>query len=336
MKHALIVALISSCLSGFSSRAEEAPAPVVAKLIATTYGGDNLHRVSSDGKIVPFKMPAGTRWDGGGPEGSSDPAPSPDGKQLAFIQKGSLLIRPMEGGKAVTVVSGYVHEMLYITGWSPDGSQLVYFLGPPQADDAPPSKITESKHFLYDVKAKTKREITLDGSLVGWLPNGEMLIHNTEHGTLSSLSLARGAKPKQLLKEEDELGQIELSPDGKRIAVSRNKRNDTSNSQLVAIELDGGKSTPISKPGEWAEFQWPKWSPSGKRTAWIARVGMVEGQPNSVLVVDGKILTKPGPLSDFLWLSETTIAMVELEALAVLDLATGKELGRKVTAKNVK
>ena len=332
MKHHLPVILTLALFSGLHVLAEDAAPPAASILIGTTFDNPAFYRVSSDGKIVPFKMPPGTRWGGGGPEGSADPLPSPDDRMLAFIQKGGLLIRPMEGGKAVTVVSGYPHEMLYITGWSPDGSQLVYFLGPPQADDAPPSKVTTSKHFVYDLKAKTRREIKLDGSLCGWLPNGDMLIYNNEHRTLCSLALNADQTPKQMLKEADEIGQIALSPDGKRIAVSRNKPNDTSSSQLVAIELATGTSTPISKPGEWAEFQWPKWSPSGKKTAWIARVGMEGGVPRSVLVVDGKAVTRPAGLSDYYWLSETAVALVEEKALVVVDVTSGKELGRKKTS----
>src|SRR6187401_901117 len=68
---------------------EEPASGVVSKLIATTYGSPNLHRVSSDGKIVPFNLPTGTVWGNGSiSAGSNDPLESPDGKLLAYVQKG--------------------------------------------------------------------------------------------------------------------------------------------------------------------------------------------------------------------------------------------------------
>lgn len=310
------------------------PEPVVKKLIATTYGGSNLHMVGSDGKIEAFKLPKGTVWGGGGPEGSADPVISPDGKLLAFIQSGSLIIRPLEGGKGSNVVSGYKYETLLITGWTPDSTRLVYFLGPPQADDAPPSKIKDPQHFVHDLKAKKSTRIKVQGELCGWLPGGRMLLYDGEHGTLSEMAPAPGAQVKVLNKEAAGFGQIDLSPDGTRIALSRSKPNDTSSgSQLVTMDVDGSKVEPLTKVGEWAELQWPRWSPSGKRHAWLKRTGMKDGRPFSVLVVDGKDVTQPDEVSYFVWLTESTLAVIELEALAVVNADTSKELGRKVLPK---
>ncbi len=345
MKFALPAALIFSCAVLNCRAADDKPkaapgegaAGVVTRIIATTYGAPNLHLAGSDGKIVPYKMPDGTKWGNGSLNGgSNDPLASPDGKQLAFIQKGSLLIRPMEGGKATAVVSGYLHEDLLITGWSPDAGSLVYYLGPSQADDAPPSKVKTEKHFVYDLKSKTSRGIKLDGALCGWLPDGTMLVHSAEKGTVSSLALTADAAPKVLIKDAKDYGQIVVHSDGRRIAASWNKFGSPGSSQLIAVDLADGKVTPLTKPGGWADFEWPRWSPSGKRTSWLARTGMKEDLPQSVLVVDGKEITKPANLQDYHWLTENTLVVVEAEALAVIDANTGKELGRKKTAKKSK
>jgi hypothetical protein len=333
VKHSLFAALLAALFPLAGLAASEAVPKVVSKLVPTNYGTPILHRVSSDGTITPVKMPAGTRWGGGSPDGSEDPILSPDGTRLAFVQRGSIQVRPLEGGKSTVVVSGYLWEMLLITGWSPDGRHLIYFLGPPQADDAPPSKVTESQHYVYDLKTRERRKINLKGSLCGWLPNGQMLLHDGEHRTLSSMPLEPGGKVTVLYKEAAEFGQIELSPDGRQIALSTNKPNDTSSAQLVTLDLASGKVTPLSKPGEWAQYQWPKWSPSGRRMGWLERTGMVEGRPLSVLAVDGKVITKPAELVDYLWLTDTSLVVVGLEALLVVDAGTGKELGRRALPK---
>ena len=156
-----------------------------------------------------------------------------------------------------------------------------------------------------------------------------MLIQNLEEGTLSSQGLTAEAKPKVLLKDTAGYGQITLSPDGKELAVSSSKPNDTSSSQLLRVELASGKTTPITKPGAWAEFQWPKWSPSGKQLAWFAQVSFKEGIPKSVLVVEGKTVSKPAQVFEFFWLTESVIILQEQQAIVVLDVATGKELSRK-------
>jgi hypothetical protein len=315
------------------------PAPqegVVRKLVATTYGGSALHHAGSDGKITPFTLPAGTRWGGGGPEGSDDPVISPDGKLIAYIQNGALMVRPLEGGKASAIVSGYRHEMFLITGWTPDSRKLIYFLGPPQADDAPPSKVENPKHFIADVATKKVSEIVPGGSLCGWLPNGEMLLHDEEKGRIVSRAPEPGATPKVLLHDAAGFGQIVLSPDGHRIAVNRSRPNDTGSSQLVSVELATGAVTPLRAAGGWAEFQWPKWSPDGKRVSWLARTGTKDGMPLSVVVVDGKPVTKPANVSVYEWLTDTTMVVVELEAITVVDVTSGKELGREATGKKKK
>jgi Tol biopolymer transport system component len=242
----------------------------------------------------------------------------------------------MEGGKAAAVVSGYPHEELLITGWSPDNASLLYYLGPPQADDAPPSKVKTEKHFIYDLKSKTSKEIKLDGALCGWLPDGAMLVHSTEKGTVSSLALTADAAPKVLIKEAKDYGQIALHPDGRKFAASWNKFGNPGTSQLITVDLADGKVTPLTKEGGWADFEWPKWSPSGKRTSWLVRTGMKEDLPQSVLVVDGKEITKPANLQDYHWLTENTLVVVEAEALAVVNADTGKELGRTKTGKKSK
>ena len=328
MKFPLILAAALVCQAMLLAQENPPPTPA-SRVVATATSG--IFRVASDGKITPLDLPKGTVTGGGGPQGTTDPQVSPDGKLIAFIHRGSLKIRPVQGGEAISVVSGYLHELLLITGWSADSGNLVYFLGPPQADDAPPSKVTEEKQFVYDLKDRAKREISINGTVVGWLPGGEMLVQNLEEGTISSQSLIAHAKPKVLLKDTAGYGQIILSPDGKELAVSSSKPNDTSSSQLLRVELATGKTTPITKPGAWAEFQWPKWSLSGKQLAWFAQVSFKEGIPKSVLVVEGKTVSKPAQVFEFFWLTESIIILQEQQAIVVLDITTGKELGRKAT-----
>lgn len=310
---------------------EKASAPVVSRLFATYYVTPLLHLVSSDGKIAPFALPEGTVWGSGGEGGSNDPVLSPDGKFVAYINKGNLIIRPVDAVKGEQVDGGYTDEEFLISGWSPDGKALVYFLGPPQGEDPAPSKITEPKRLVYDVKEGKSRELKIEGQLTGWLPGGEMLLYRDtgEEVVLSALSLEPGAEAMVLYRDKSAIGQVVLSPDGKSVACGISPRNETTTNQLISIELASGKKTPLSKPGEWAEFQWPKWSPDGKHVSWEARVDMKEGIPLTVVIVDGKPLTKPAQGLGHEWLTNNVVALVDEQALSVVDVTTGKELGRR-------
>lgn len=336
MKHLLIACAGIASLGSLCAQEQPQKSPLPAEapkiascIVSTTYGSAALHRISGDGKITAIKLP----FSENGRDSSQRVVATEDGSLMAYVQKGSLLYRTVDGGKPVSVVKGYPVEELTPLGWSPDGAFLLYVLGPPQMEDAPPSKITETKHFLYEVKTKASRELKLRGMLVGWLPEGAMLLHDQEHGTLASLAITAGASPKVILKDAENYGQISLSPDGKFIAVNSSNPNDTSSAELLVVELATGKKSPLAGPGAWAELQWPKWSPSGKQHAWLTQVSMKEGIPQSVLTIDGKNVTKPAQLSDFYWLTESVVVLEELEALAVLDAATGKELNRKVIGK---
>lgn len=329
--HTSLILVLAAAL-GPSVKAETPP-PVVSKLVATTYGASQLHLVSSDGRIIPYALPKGTQWGNESGAGSDAPRCSPDGTQVAFVKQGSVQIRPLAGGESTTVLSGYRKETLLLTAWSPQAQLLIYYLGPPQGEAPAPSKVTEAKHFIYDLNAKTTREIVLGGTVCGWLSKAELLIHDEEHGTLCSLAAAPGAQPKVLLKEAQDLGQVALSSDGQWIVATRSKSGATSTSQIVRIELATGATNPLSAVGAWADYQWPSWSPSGKQTAWLARVGSDLAAPKSVVVVAGKPLTQPKDLAYAEWLSESTLLVQETEALVVLDAATGKELGRKALGK---
>jgi Tol biopolymer transport system component len=276
-------------------------------------------------------LPKGSHWGAFGEGGSEDPLLSPDGTLIAFLGNGSLLLRPLAGGRSTAVVSGYREEVLLITGWSPDSQRLIYYLAPPNGDDPPPSKVTVSQYFAYDLKTKKSQEIKLDGSLCGWLPSGEMLIHQAEAKTLSKRAPKPGAVATVLRKNLPAIGQIEVSPDGRRIVASRDKPND-----LITMDLVTGAVTPLLPPGGFGDFQWPKWNPSGRRIAWTAQVRMDKGNPISVLVVDGKKITKPAGLSSHAWLSDTTLVIQNSDAVVILDATTGQELGRHAFAENTK
>jgi hypothetical protein len=51
--------------------------------------------------------------------------------------------------------------------------------------------------------------------------------------------------------------------------------------------------------------------------------------PRTVIIVAGKPVTKPAVMGSHYWLTDTVIAFAGLDALAVIEATTGKELGRK-------
>jgi len=121
-----------------------------------------------------------------------------------------------------------------------------------------------------------------------------------------------------------------LSHDGRwlsMIVVVPGDPGKTSNSQLWRVNLESGEASAVTAVGDYAQFQWPRVSPTGERIAYVCdeRTGasIVE-----TLVVDGKCLSAcpTGVRMRFEWVSDEVLSVACGERLIVLNAETGTKV----------
>jgi len=145
------------------------------------------------------------------------PAPSPDGKQVAFSWQGDLWVAPMEGGLArrLTVHPGYDFAPI----WSPDGTKIAFTSDRYGNDDV----------FVLHLDSGTVQRLTYFSGrdrALGWLPDGSGVVFESRrdwepYGVqwVAYVALLKGGTPHRLW---DVAGTpVAIAPDGKRVAFVR-------------------------------------------------------------------------------------------------------------------
>lgn len=145
------------------------------------------------------------------------PAPSPDGKMLAFNWQGDIWMVGIEGGTATRLT---VHEAYdYAPVWSPDGTKLAFTSDRFGNDDV----------FVLDLKNGEVQRLTYWSGrdrAVGWTPDGQAVLMESArdwetYGFGTSLYVARldGGTPYRF--NNVPCASAALSPDGKKLAFVR-------------------------------------------------------------------------------------------------------------------
>lgn len=221
-------------------------------------------RLSPDGRMLVFGA-AGVLWsqplDGGNAQritGSkafeSEPAFSPDGRQLAFVQtqqgKDSILLLDLATKQIRLLTSAASISEL---GWSADGKRLaaVVAVG------------FDQKILAYDV-ADGKAESLADAGF--WSPrpqlsaDGRWLYYSSDRtgvGNLYRIALSKDAKPEQISYLSHHLSDARISPDGKWLAFRRNRsilvaslaHNSVHDGDVREISSQGGDTFAITPDG---------------------------------------------------------------------------------------
>jgi Tol biopolymer transport system component len=211
------------------------------------------------------------------PSDDLDPAWSPDGRAIAFVQE--CMPRPGDpqwrcGGTYLYVVNADGSGLRRLTtvrghaltpSWSADGKTIRYGGYLVYADGSGRKK-------LHEVRIWTNRNIALDGV---WSPDGQRIAavsvaHSPIEGrNPTKLGLwvtnADGSNARRVAAKATE-GDPAWSPDGRRIAFRRFGIGRV-NSDLYVVNADGSGLRRLTRNA--AKLRWFAWSPDGRTIAFL-------------------------------------------------------------------
>ncbi|GEM_PF-5698465 len=312
MRDNVIVAIIflGSIATLFSTGVSAAESAVIARFPDKK----SASRVYADGRIEPLPFVGTGKGSGALFAGEDFPAPSPDGRYVAYVRDGTLRlfdattnrdrqIFPSEGSD-----NSQKQEELLITGWSVAGTKLLYYR---------PSN-NPRVYWVYDISRDASARVLLPGGFVSWVQDDEFILEETDKsGRKSILRWRMGdVKPRLFLAGPDDYSQFRRSRDGQNLAALLSAPG---RSQIVRIDVRDGSITPITPPGKWAEYQWPVLSPSGKRTAYFHRTETLNGIISGDVVVDGKPIAKYTHYGKLEWINERIISIRDSCSFRVVD-----------------
>ena len=301
-----------------------------------------------------------------GPGGSIRPAPSPDGKSLAFIRrvryKSTLFVRDLESGRETPLYDGLdrdmqetwaVHGVYPSIAWTPDSKSLVFWArgGIHRIDTATkqvtaiPFRVQGSRRVQealrvpidvapseFNVKMLRWTEVSPRGNQVVYQALGHLYIRDLPNGT-----------PRRLTTQNDHHEYYpSWSRDGRFIVYST--WNDESLGTIRVVSASGGAGRVVTdKPGHYLE---PSFSPDGSRIVYrttsdgFLRSALWSGTPgiHVVQTAGGKstLVTKRGALPSF-GASNDRIFFITFEdegkrALRSMDIDGGDERQHAISA----
>jgi Tol biopolymer transport system component len=212
--------------------------------------GWDIWSVSADGK-EPTNL---TRVQSGG---CRSPAPSLDGKHIAFMRDHpeGLYVMDADGGNQRRLTPKGFRD--FPPSWSPDGKRLAY------------TAFEEHKFILYGYDLTSGGDTRLvPGSSPCWSPDGKRLLFEAVRNKSRTLHLISpdGTNEIRLAKGPGHALAPAWSPDGNRVAYFAPRDSKV---ELRIVTVDRKSDTRLaSVEGRW--WSAPDWSPDGKRLTFAA------------------------------------------------------------------
>ena len=232
----------------------------------------------------------------------SEPALSPDGKELVFVAGGDLWTAPSAGGVARLLVAHPATESRPL--WSPDGTRVAFVSTRTNGGDI---------YVLDLVSGRLSRRTFDDGreQLDSWSRDGTWLYYSSSGGDISGMNdvwrvAANGGQPAQVAADRYASEYwASPSPDGKTLAITargnvvgqwwRHGHSHLDESEIWLVKgLDAASPTyeAVSASGG-AKEAWPMWSADGKSLYYMSDRGGEENlwvrTPGGT---DAKVLTR--------------------------------------------
>ncbi len=262
----------------------------------TTPGGTFQYAQDSNAQIFAierYNLETGeTEQVVGGEGGAVRPAPSPDGKKLAYVKRertrSKLYIRDLASGedrKVYDALDQDVQETWAVTGvypnmaWTPDSQSLVFWAGgklnrlslASGKAQVIPFRIEDSRGVIdplrplvavapgsFDTRMPRGAAVSPDGGKVVFETLGQLWIKPMA-----------GGEPRRLTSDAAAMeGYPAWSRDGKRVAFVR--WTDAGLGEVRTVSSAGGASRTVTRPGHYAR---PAFSPDGTTIAFEKRQG---------------------------------------------------------------
>ena len=193
------------------------------------------------------------------------PAWSPDGRRLAYVADGKIMVRSVGGDFSQTLYS----ERLRGThpSWSPDGARIAFVSYKHAKDDRDHAG---SEIYVMDVDGGNRVRLTENSyrdNTPSWSPDGARIVFVGDPGGdgLDQVFVmdADGANLRQVSRSGDNSAP-KFSPDGTQIVFSH-RAEPGDKSGIAALSAGGSPAVPrlLAPPPSW---DWsPDWSPDGNR-----------------------------------------------------------------------
>lgn len=270
----------------------------------------------------------------------TQPALSPDGREIAFVSGGDIWTVPATGGDAHLLVPGPAVESRPL--YAPDGKRLAFISTRSGNGDI---------HVLDFANGRVERITWDDGfdNLSSWSADGEWLYFSSTRDNVGGMAgvfrvRARGGTPMPVSREDYRNHEgAAPSPDGKTIALTGNGtgerqwwRHGHSNLETGAIWLlvDGASPTYRRVTPDDARALWPMWSADGTSIFFMSDRGghenlwrtTREGKAEAITQFrDGRVLWPS------IGAGGRTIAFARDFGLWTFDVASGKAAPLAVT-----
>lgn len=205
------------------------------------------------------------------PEGIGETALSPDGKSIAVMRSGQIVLMPADGGWPVTLTSTDGNKSG--VSWSPDGKELAFVsqgsIWVVSVSGGVPHRLTNTPPGPGDPRQAGDREPL-------WSPKGRwILFQSGRRGTGSLLVVSSdGESTNFLTGPHDEAADGRWSPTGDAIVyVSRSKEFFSGRLNLIHFDPNSGQrvgepavlyTSPVDRGGGWS-IRGTRWSPDGQQ-----------------------------------------------------------------------
>lgn len=281
---ALLLLLLPAACDETTAPGEHGPAIHDLVFTARSRGFDELHRVPLAGG------PAARLFAGSAELNASFPAPSPDGRRIAYYDErdDELWVADLATGARVNV-SGNDFELDYMPTWSPDGARLAF------------ASSRTGDHDVYVVNADGTglRQLTADPSPAthrdyapAWSPDGSRIAFTSDRDGTMQLWTMRpdGSDPRQVTAGATTRAyEPSWSPDGTRLVFRRvSNVGGAAATQLAIVNRDGSGLVELPLSGT---ENWPSWSPDGTRIAFSSNLALTDTRLYTI-APDGTQLTE--------------------------------------------
>lgn len=225
--------------------------------------------------------------------GSTQPAWSPSGRQLAYVRGGYIFVTAENGKNGSPIPRGEAVSDSEPT-WSPDGSELAFV-----------RTNTFTKHrAIFSVKVGSRSPVLVSGwshsknyRAPSWSPSGKEIVYeeyDTSSARLLIKELQRGSvRELTRLSDVTESSRATWSPKGNKILF-----RDSAN-ELYTIWADGDRRSVISDGDSYEGA----WSPDGAKIAFIEDPG---DESISISETDGTVRWVPIDKKDYNYLGTPT------------------------------